>query len=125
MAYTFDDSAKQQALYVDGIQVAVGAASGSIGYDDQSLFLGRDTESTFPNFWLSGLIDEAAIYNRALSPSESRCDLQRRACGQAAEHGPILIIAIRSSRDQMIFLVMLHSGLREEGVSNLTWKPYI
>jgi hypothetical protein len=70
LAYTFDDSTKEQALYVDGVQVAIGAASKSAGYDTQSLLLGRDTENGAPNFFLKGRIDEAAIYNRALNPIE-------------------------------------------------------
>jgi hypothetical protein len=72
VAYTFDDSSKQQALYVDGIQVvAVGvAASKTIGYDTQPLLLGRDDEDGVSKFFLKGRIDEAAIYNRALNPIE-------------------------------------------------------
>jgi hypothetical protein len=70
LAYTFDDSTKQQVLYVDGIQVGTGTASKSAGYDTQPLLLGRDTENGVPNFFLQGRIDEAAIYNRALSPME-------------------------------------------------------
>ncbi len=70
VGYTFDDSAKQQALYIDGAQVAVGAASKPVGYDAQPLLLGRDTENGAPNFFLQGRIDEAAIYNRALSQAE-------------------------------------------------------
>ena len=63
VAYTFDDGIKQQALYIDGAQVAIGAVTKSIGYDTQPLFLGRDTENGMPNFFLQGRIDEAAIYN--------------------------------------------------------------
>jgi hypothetical protein len=70
VAYTFDDAAKQQALYVDGIQVAAGTASKSIGYDAQPLLIGRDNENGVPNFFLQGRIDEASIYNRSLSPME-------------------------------------------------------
>jgi hypothetical protein len=70
VAYTFDDTAKQQALYVDGMQVAVGAASKSVGYDGQPPLLGRDTENGMPTFFLQGRIDEASIYNRALNPVE-------------------------------------------------------
>jgi hypothetical protein len=70
LAYTFDDSTKQQALYADGVQIAIGTASKSAGYDIQPLLLGRDTESGVPNFFLQGRIDEASIYNRALSGAE-------------------------------------------------------
>ena len=70
VAYTFDDATKQQALYIDGRQVAVGLASNSIGYDGQPLLLGRDTENGAPNFFFQGRIDEAAIYNRSLNGVE-------------------------------------------------------
>jgi hypothetical protein len=70
VAYTFDDGTKQQVLYVNGTQVAVGTATKSIGYDAQSLFLGRDTENGAPNFFFQGRIDEPAVYNRALNSAE-------------------------------------------------------
>jgi large repetitive protein len=70
VAYTVDDSAKQQVLYVNGVQVASVATTVSAGYDTQSLLLGRDTENTQPNFFLLGLIDEASVYNRVLTPAE-------------------------------------------------------
>ena len=67
VAYTFDDVAKQHALYIDGAQVKIENVATSAVYDTQSLFLGRDTENTIPRFFLQGRIDEAAIYNQALS----------------------------------------------------------
>jgi hypothetical protein len=70
VAYTIDDSAKQQVLYVNGVQVASAAATVSPGYDTQPLFLGRDTENTQPNYFLQGRIDEATLYNRALTLAE-------------------------------------------------------
>jgi hypothetical protein len=70
LAYTFDNGANQQALYVDGSQIAIGAVTLSLGYDAQPLLFGRDTESGVPNFFFQGRIDEAAIYNRALSAVE-------------------------------------------------------
>ena len=70
LAYTFDDSTKQQALYADGVQIAIGTASKSPSYDTQPLLLGHDTENSAPNFFLQGCIDEASIYDRALSEAE-------------------------------------------------------
>jgi len=37
VAYTFDDDAKKQALYVDGILAVMGDVPISIGYDGQPL----------------------------------------------------------------------------------------
>ncbi|HET8844571.1 MAG TPA: LamG domain-containing protein, partial [Ktedonobacteraceae bacterium] len=65
VAYTFDDSTHQQALYVDGIQIAIGLVTKSISYDTRPLLLGRDTNS-----FLGGSIDEASIYDRALTDLE-------------------------------------------------------
>jgi hypothetical protein len=70
LAYTFDDGTDQHALYIDGVQVATGAVTKTIGYDAQPLLLGRDTENGVPNFFLKGRIDEPAIYNRALTKTE-------------------------------------------------------
>lgn len=74
LAYTFDDGAKQQVLYVDGIQVADSGAAGafgSIAYSAQPLFLGCQFDAQGArSFFLHCRIDEAAIYNRALSGLE-------------------------------------------------------
>jgi Concanavalin A-like lectin/glucanases superfamily/Putative Ig domain/Divergent InlB B-repeat domain len=70
VAYTFDDGAKKHALFINGTQVVIGSVAKSIGYDAQSLFLGRDTENGAPNFFLQGRIDEASIYSRVLSTDE-------------------------------------------------------
>jgi hypothetical protein len=70
LAYTFDDGRKLQTLYLDGLSVATGAATNSIGYDAQSLLLGRGRQNGTANFFLQGLIDEATIYSRALNGAE-------------------------------------------------------
>jgi len=70
VAYTFDDNGHQHALYIDGARVGIAAVTTSIGYDGQSLFLGRGTSNGRPAFFLQGRIDEAAIYGRALSGAE-------------------------------------------------------
>jgi Concanavalin A-like lectin/glucanases superfamily/Divergent InlB B-repeat domain/Putative Ig domain/Immunoglobulin I-set domain len=70
VAYTVDDSAQKQVLYVDGVQVASAATTASASYDNQPMFLGRGTLNAQPAFLLQGLIDEASIYNRALAPAE-------------------------------------------------------
>jgi Concanavalin A-like lectin/glucanases superfamily len=74
LAYTIDGSAKQQVLYVDGIQVASGSTPGPVAYGAQPLLLGRGHSGTptggVPVSFFHGRIDEAAIYNRALSGAE-------------------------------------------------------
>jgi hypothetical protein len=70
LAYTFDDGAKRQTLYLDGSSVATGTVANSVGYDAQPLLLGRGRQNGTANFFLQGRIDEAAIYDRALSGAE-------------------------------------------------------
>ena len=51
LAYTFDNDAKQQVLYIDGIQVASGRANSSIAYDDQPLLLGCKMQNGMINLF--------------------------------------------------------------------------
>jgi hypothetical protein len=83
LAYTFDDGAKQQVLYVDGIQLARGSAGNPIAYDAQPLLLGRgQAVGGTPRDFLHGRIDEASIYNRALSGAEIASIFNAGAAGK-------------------------------------------
>src|SRR5262249_26307029 len=42
VAFSFDDSTKEQALYVNGVRVATSQSNRSIGYDSHPLLLGQD-----------------------------------------------------------------------------------
>jgi len=70
VAFSFDDSTKEQALYVNGVRVATSQSNRSIGYDNRPVLLGQDINNGNFDFPLNGRIDEAAIYNRALSSNE-------------------------------------------------------
>jgi hypothetical protein len=70
LAYTFDDPSKVQALYVNGAQVASGSAGRSMAYDNHAVLLGADLENGVLSFFHNGQIDEASIYNRALTSDE-------------------------------------------------------
>jgi hypothetical protein len=70
LAFTFDDSSKQQVLYVNGIPAASGTANKTIGYDTHPVLLGADVEDGVLSFFHDGQIDEASIYNRALTRDE-------------------------------------------------------
>jgi len=50
--------------------VASGSANSPIAYAAQPLLLGCDTQNGALNSFLHGRIDEASIYNRALSGAE-------------------------------------------------------
>jgi hypothetical protein len=100
-AYTFDDASKQQALYLNGSQVASGIANKTIGYDNQPVLLGRDIDNGYPNFYFAGRLDEAAIYNRALGSNEvaslfNAGPAGKTAAGPAFATPPVLPVAVVS-----------------------------
>ncbi len=70
IAYTFNNASSTQMLFVDGIAVASSAVSGPIVYDTHPFLIGADIQHETPMFFLGGLLDEAALYNRALSAVE-------------------------------------------------------
>ena len=70
LAYTFDDSSKQQVLYVNGIPAASGTANKTMSYDTHPVLLGADVENGVLSFFHHGQIDEASLYNRALTGDE-------------------------------------------------------
>ena len=70
IAYSFDGPTKQQALYVDTALVAIGVGTKNPGYDTSPFLLGCDLAGGGYAYPLLGRIDEAALYNRALSASE-------------------------------------------------------
>lgn len=69
-AFTFDSSTELQSLYLNGALVAAEVANTQIGYDSHPVLIGTEFDSGNPVFSLNGLVDEASIYNRALSGSE-------------------------------------------------------
>ncbi|HEX3720874.1 MAG TPA: LamG domain-containing protein, partial [Verrucomicrobiae bacterium] len=70
LAYTYDGTSGQEALYVNGAAVASANAGKSMSYDAHPLLLGADIENGLPSYFLNGQIDEATIYNRALGANE-------------------------------------------------------
>ncbi|MDZ4820746.1 MAG: Calx-beta domain-containing protein [Planctomycetota bacterium] len=89
MAYTFDDASDVQVLYLDGVAVATGATTKSIGYDNHPLLIGADTEQEAEGaFRYAGGADEVSLYNRALSATEIRAIVDAGSEGKAtAEEG--------------------------------------
>jgi hypothetical protein len=70
LAATYDGTA--QRIYINGVQVATQAPSGSLVSSSNPLRIGGDS------VWgehFQGLIDEVRIYNRALSPAEVQADM--------------------------------------------------
>lgn len=70
VAYTFDDVTKVQALFVNGELVDIGTVNKTIAYDASPLLIGAGNSNGNAGFFFQGLVDELAIYDRALSGIE-------------------------------------------------------
>ena len=73
IAFTFDDVANSQILYIDGAVAATAALSASIDYATTGFTttrIGAHVNDLDENFDFNGLIDDARIYSRVLSEDE-------------------------------------------------------
>ncbi|MDQ6765485.1 MAG: dockerin type I domain-containing protein [Verrucomicrobiota bacterium] len=70
LAYTFDSGGHTHALFVDGSQLTSAVTNRTISYDNHALLIGAESENEVIQFFFPGRIDEASVYNRALSPVE-------------------------------------------------------
>jgi Concanavalin A-like lectin/glucanases superfamily/Carboxypeptidase regulatory-like domain len=68
LAFTFDDAANTQSIYINGVLTASNAAPNPISYTIDPLRLGSNPLGTA--LFFDGGIDELSIYNRSLSLSE-------------------------------------------------------
>jgi hypothetical protein len=65
---TYDGSAKK--IYVNGVEEASEGTTGSISTSNDDLWIGSPHYSDTTARMFNGLIDEAAVYNRALTPEK-------------------------------------------------------
>jgi hypothetical protein len=70
LASTYDGSFLR--LYVNGVQVAQLARTGTLEVNGSPLRIGG---TTYPNEFFAGLIDDLRIYDRALSAAEIQQDM--------------------------------------------------
>lgn len=70
LVFTYDGVSTK--LYHNGVEVGTQAASGSITNATQNLYLGNIVYS-FNDFLLDGKVDEAFLFNKALSAAEINC----------------------------------------------------
>ena len=83
VAFSYDQTAKTSALYVDGAAVAnTTNAPGPVVYDSRPFIVGADIEYGSPNYFFNGQIDEVALYNRALSSNEVASIFSAEAVGR-------------------------------------------
>lgn len=65
-----DASTNKISLYVDGIEESSAISAYSSGFDSQSAPLNIGWLNLWPGFHFEGIVDEVALYNRALSDTE-------------------------------------------------------
>ena len=79
VAFTYDNNSGVACLYWNGVQVQSGSVGGGIAFTSFDLWLGAEPDYYFDgglNAWVwsvicySGLMDEVAIYSRALTAAE-------------------------------------------------------
>ena len=73
LAATYDGAT--QRLYVNGVQAATRAVTGSIRASTGALRIGGN--SIWNDEWFAGLIDEVRLYNRALTAAEIQADMTK------------------------------------------------
>ncbi|MBA1419794.1 MAG: hypothetical protein FAF03_02775 [Epsilonproteobacteria bacterium] len=78
VAYTFDDTNNEQTLYLDGVVVANATVTNSISYTAPAIAggtltnstIGRHADSDETQFFFDGMIDDARVYDSALTAAE-------------------------------------------------------
>ena len=72
VAYSFDDVGNVAKLYLDGVAVASTTATDNIAYNVgvANTFIGKRHGLNGTTYYFNGLIDDARIYNRVLTPAE-------------------------------------------------------
>ena len=68
--YVVERSGNSLLIYVDGNLLAAGSAFGAMPVSANPLLIGRRDTGDFRNFNVNGSLDDAAIWDRALSQSE-------------------------------------------------------
>ena len=77
-------------IYINGTEEAAVGMTGTIGTNSDSLYIGRQKDPIPANTdWYQGQMDEARIYNRALSASEIRALMNHTIVASAGANGLI------------------------------------
>ena len=77
-AYTFDDAADYQALYVNGDRVADGAVTKSIDYDSDPLLFGASYDFNSPHSFFLGSMDGVRIWEIPRTETEIQLSMSSR-----------------------------------------------
>ncbi|KAB2663369.1 MAG: hypothetical protein DVB31_10850 [Verrucomicrobia bacterium] len=84
LAYVFDDAGNRHALYVNGVEVASGAANASIPYDDHPPQLGADYNGPNPSEFFAGRMADVRLWGVARSAAQIQANRGRRLAGTEA-----------------------------------------
>ena len=128
VAYTFDDAANVQRLYIDGVNVATTNYTESIVYDQgPNTYIGINANGD-PNYDFNGLIDDARIYSRALTAAEVAS--LANAPAQVSDTDTVSInvasvndAPIRTAGTVNNLIVAEDSGLTSLGLGGVTYSP--
>ncbi len=127
VAYTFDDTTKVQALYVNGKLVDVGIVNKTITYDNSPLLIAAGNNNGNAGFFYQGKVDELAIYNRALVGVEVEAIHAAGASGKCAAAGPLALGSIAPGGFVSVTLVTIPiqcpSVSIDATVSSATFDP--
>ena len=75
-AGTYDGKATK--VYVNGVEMGEAGNSGAFGVNDAPVLVGyRLQNMTIPDMFFDGIIDDVAIYNRALTEKEIQTDMEQ------------------------------------------------
>ena len=92
---------KEMRIYVDGMLDSSRVTSGTFVTSDRSICIGGDpSNENNPNLWWDGMLDEALVYRRALTPLEIRnlAFREGRVSPRMFQYGSGLIILEGASR---------------------------
>lgn len=126
IAYTFDDAAKVQTLYVNGAPFVSGPENYTITYDSHPVILGAEHEQEVVTYFFHGLIDEASLYNRALSANEIAAVYAAGSAGKCRVHE--IEAAIRVAQVEICWNGETNSSYQVQYRSDLTtnlWTPLV
>jgi len=121
IAATYDGSFMR--LYVDGMEQASGARSGSIPYDNNSVLIGADdnNDDNIPDEGWDGLIDEVLIYGRALTQAEiAALTYSSKLYGIIGNH----LVTIDQNTGNAAEVGLINATINANVFMGLTYDPY-
>ena len=105
IAYTFDQVAGKQALYVNGDLVDSTFVAKTITYGSRPLVIGAGENAGSADYFYKGEIDELALYNRALSGIEVQGIHSAGANGKCFNSGAVALGSLAGGASQTFTVV--------------------